>query len=772
MKGHFDECARLFDRSPQPFGIVRVILDEKSEPQDAIYEYLNPSMLSITDQTLDELRGEGIYRIWPDGDRTWLRYYYLAAYHNQVNEFETVSEAFEQFLNVVVFPIEPGYCGFFIQDMTNWVGQAQLSLENTSSGIFFFDLSSRMLLLTSALRKMVGMQHSYTDLEGFIKHIYGGEGNEELLVSFDIPADGLLSIFHEGRSQDGTWYQLSLGHTGSTDRFAYGLLRDISRIKEAEDRSAKRMDIIDSISRENFALYLVDLDDDLIELYRIRDDISNPLTNIGGRKMRYTDYINLYLERYVQEADREKIYNELARESIIKRLDSGVSEFSLSFKRSFSEDSQFVELRIVRLNDLSHNIVIAVRSIQDELHEQLRQKEILQNALELAKHANDAKSTFLTNMSHDFRTPMNSITGFAGIALDNIDDREKVEDCLHKILLSSEHLLSLINDILDVSRIESGKMVLDEEVVSIGEIKESIESVFTSDADYRGIDFKVIPAEIKNRVVRTDKMKVNQILLNTVGNAMKFTPRGGSVTVSLKQLKCEAPGYASYEFTVEDTGYGMSPEFVERIFVPFEREANSVDGNIEGTGLGMTITKNLVELFNGTIEVESKLGEGSRFIITLPMRTVEDEATERQFESKDDKAYKNIRFDGFRALVVDDDVLSREVMVEILKKYGFEVIEAQDGEQAVQVFKDSADGYFDILIMDMRMPKKNGDEATKEIRSLDREDAEDIPIVAATADAFEEGYRRAREVGMTAHTTKPIKTKSLITLLADLLIED
>lgn len=766
MERLLKDCATIFDRSPQPFGVVRVTLKDDGTPEDVFYEYLNPSMAAITGQKPEDLLHQGIYRIWPDGDLTWLNYFYLAAYHGKSCEFESFSLAIQQLQSTIIFPIKSGYCGFFTQDVTKWVNSIQMSMDQESSSLLFCDVSNAMVYVLPALREMFQLDFipDYTEMETLANSLFIEEDAKAFLRRFASLPGNSASLSFEGRREDGSWLQISMSHTGCSDKFAYGFLRDITRMKQAELRSARRMDIIDSLSHENFALYIADLDANTIELYRMQGDIDNPLSvgDTDGRS--YQEFVDTYIESYVAEDDRERVKGAIRNSALIEWMENGSGDFSINYKRSFNGEEQFVELRIIRLQEAAHKAVLAARNINDEIREQLTQKAALQDALDLAKHASQAKSTFLTNMSHDFRTPMNSITGFAGIALDNLEDTERVKDCLNKIIVSSEHLLDLINDVLDVSRVESGKLSLTLDEVDLDMLLKDIYVVFSGQAAEKNIHFTIDCTQLANKVVTVDKLRLNQILMNTIGNAFKFTPVGGKISVSVKEVPSNLKDYGLFVFRIEDNGCGMSKDFLGKIFTPFERDGKNAMSHAEGTGLGMAITKNLVTLFGGSIEVQSQLGEGSRFTIRLPLKLMDPDAA-KTVRSAVSKSAETRRFDGKRALVVDDDELSREVMVEILKKYGFSVEEAMDGYEAVQMVSESEPGHYDVVIMDMRMPNMNGDEACKLIRAMDRPDSKTLPIIAATADAFEEGHRLAKESGMTAHTTKPINIKELLGIL-------
>ena len=343
-------------------------------------------------------------------------------------------------------------------------------------------------------------------------------------------------------------------------------------------------------------------------------------------------------------------------------------------------------------------------------------------------------------------------------------DAAVVEDSLRKIRLSSGHLLNLINDILDVNRIESGKLVLSEQSLDLVRLVEEVREVFVDQAQEKGISFFVDASAVTHCQVLGDPLRLKQIMLNTVGNAIKYTDRGGRVGLTVSEGAVSPNGVGMFEVVVSDNGCGMSDDFLERIFMPFERDSMGRAPQTEGTGLGMTITKNLVDLLGGTIKVESKLLKGSRFTILLPLRLNRSEPAERRggIEVGD---YRSMRFDGLRMLVVDDDELSREMMGAILEDFGFECQLVCDGDEAVDAVADSPEGHFDAVIMDMRMPRMEGDVATRAIRVLPRRDVAQLPVIALTADAFEEMYRRSREAGMTAHATKPVNTKELILLL-------
>ena len=759
--------ATTFDQSPLPFGVAEVLVDGEGRPYDAVYRYLNPAMAAITDHRAEDLIGMGMYTIW-GGDPAWLDHFYEAAYEGKSVEFETLSDMLRQFFRAQVFPVAgEGLFAFTLQDVTSWIVPAQRSLDKAAAGLFFFDMRYRQMLLTDSAREQSGVDTDYISLAEFIERTFGPAAGDDLRHQMENFLGDRTSLYREGQLADGRWLRISLDHTGHSERFAYGFLEDFSRTKQAEQRSEQYVEIIDSLGAENFALYLVDLETNDLEVYRHGEGDEIQFALASESEGDYPAAMERYIDTYVVEEDRARVRAEVGPDALWKRLEDGESDFSVGYRRLFGDEEQYVELRIIRLPRPSCKVILAARNVTNEMREQLLQKLALQNALDLAEHASQAKSTFLTNMSHDFRTPMNSISGFASIALDHLNDTDRVRDCLRKIMRSSDHLLSLVNDILDVSRIESGKMSFNEDILDLSEALAEVEAMFGEKAAASDVDLTVDVGRLAHGQVVTDPLRLNQILVNTVGNAVKFTPAGGLVTVTLSEGDDAPRGFGTYAITVSDTGCGMTPEFIDRLFMPFERDGLGYANKVEGTGLGMTITKSLVDLMGGTIEVQSVVGRGTRFTITLPLRLADPDKVAEAREAAEAMEGCRRDFTGCKVLVVDDDDLSREILVEILKGYGFTVEEARDGDAAVRKVASVAPFYYDAVLMDMRMPRMDGDEATREIRALDRPDATTLPIIAETADAFEEGQRRAREAGMTALTTKPLNTQALVALLAE-----
>ena len=373
-----------------------------------------------------------------------------------------------------------------------------------------------------------------------------------------------------------------------------------------------------------------------------------------------------------------------------------------------------------------------------------KMNQALSEAVHAAETANQAKSTFLSNMSHDIRTPMNAIIGFTTLAVSNIDDQERVRDYLGKILSSSKHLLSLINDILDMSRIESGKIHLEETEVSLSDVLHDLKTIISGQIHAKQLELYMDVMDVTNEDVYCDKTRLNQVLLNLLSNAVKFTPAGGTVSVRLKQYPKAVKGSKLYEIRVKDTGIGMSQEFVQKIFSPFERERTSTVSRTQGTGLGMAITKNIVDMMGGTIEVQTEQGKGTEFIVCLPLR----------IQSERQRIEKIAELEGLKALVVDDDFNTCDSVTKMLVRVGMRSEWTLSGKEAVLRARQSMElgDAFHAYIIDWRLPDMNGIEVTRQIRSL----GDDTPIIILTAYDWSDIEAEARAAGVTAFCAKPL----------------
>lgn len=390
------------------------------------------------------------------------------------------------------------------------------------------------------------------------------------------------------------------------------------------------------------------------------------------------------------------------------------------------------------------------------------QEKALMEALMEAKRANTAKTEFLSHMSHDIRTPINGILGMLDISEMNAEDQETQKECRGKIRTAAEHLLSLINDVLDISKLESGILELAEEPFHIRTLMDGCESILKSQAQERGIDMiENIEASSHESLIGSP-LHLRQILINIIGNAIKYNDPDGKIYIRVSEID-EENGNAIYRFEIKDTGIGMSEEFQKHLFEPFTQEANNARTYYQGTGLGMAITKNLVEQMHGRIEVQSSLGQGSTFIVTLPLK-IDDEPELRKKKSSEDNEIINLK--GVRVLLAEDNELNREIARYMLENAGITVVETVNGEEAAKTFEQSETGEFSCILMDVMMPVMDGIEATRKIRAADHADAAKIPIIAMTANAFAEDIKKVKDAGMNEHLAKPVNAKKMLQVIA------
>ena len=410
-----------------------------------------------------------------------------------------------------------------------------------------------------------------------------------------------------------------------------------------------------------------------------------------------------------------------------------------------------------------------LRIVTEQKEELVVARDHLQEAVEQAEQASKAKTTFLSNMSHDIRTPMNAIIGYTNLAKRNGISEAEVQEYLDKIGSSSQHLLALINDVLEMSRIESGKMNLEPVPLNLFQVIDEAQDMFATQMQAKEIDFTADTSEVRNRWVLSDKNRLNRVLLNLLSNAYKFTPEKGNVTVTLRQTDGAPDGFGAYELKVKDSGIGMAPEFAAKIFQPFERERTSTVSGIQGTGLGMAITKSIVDLMGGTIEVVTAPGAGTEFTVRLQFELVDDSDSSKAEEGTAQEEFAEMDFSNMRLLLVEDIDVNREIATMILTEAGFAVETAVNGKEAIAKVAASTPGYFAAVLMDIQMPVMNGYEATQAIRALDNPALADIPIVAMTANAFSEDIKTAEKAGMNGHIAKPLDVPKMMETLADIL---
>lgn len=671
----------------------------------------------------------------------------------------------------------------------------------------------------------------------------------------------------------------------------------------AEKKQAEQQDrMIKALSSDYKSVYYVELDKDAGVCYQARTDMPG---FSEGDQFKYLEAVTNYCNHYITEPYREDFLNFVQPDNIRKELDDHlVISYRYTINVGGKESWETVKFAGVRHPDeredhLVHTVGACFMDIDDETRNELEQKQLLKEALENAEQANKAKTAFLSNMSHEIRTPMNAIIGLDNIAMNDPETPDKTKEYLEKIGASAEHLLHLINDILDMSRIESGRMMIKNEEFPFSELLEMVNTMFSGQCADKGLDYQChIIGDIDNYYVG-DKMKLRQVLINILGNAVKFTPEGGNVELTVERI-AKFENQSTLRFTIADTGIGMSKEYLPKLFDTFTQEDSSMTNKYGSSGLGMAITKSIVEMMNGSIEVESKKGAGSTFYVTVTLLNaaeheeeeaekvvrpdemtvlvvdddpvacehaklilekagiaaeiaysgpealekvmlrharrepynlilvdwkmpgmdgiettrrmrglighesaiiiltayrwddVQDEALEAGVDSFLPKPlFANTVIEEFRSamkrkgvisseknkadlegrhvLLAEDVQINAEIMMMVLAVRGIDADLAENGKIAVEKFASSEPGYYDAVLMDMRMPEMDGLEATRTIRAMDRTDSKDIPIIALTANAFDEDVQRSLQAGLNAHLTKPVQPEALYETLESLI---
>ncbi len=427
--------------------------------------------------------------------------------------------------------------------------------------------------------------------------------------------------------------------------------------------------------------------------------------------------------------------------------------YSIS-RRSLAEQKAEYEKRNNEIQTL------AMKEMEESNKKLKKAKDITTEALQTAENANKAKTDFLSNMSHDIRTPMNAIIGMTSLIRHDAGNKAKVIEYADKIDISSQHLLGIINDVLDMSKIEAGKTVFKYTDFSILDFITELNTIFHSQIDEKNQTLTIIKENIRHEWVNGDQVHLMQIFSNLVSNAVKYTQEGGKIQFLVEECETKSSVYAKYRFLVSDNGMGMSADFKDTIFDAFTRAESSMTNKIQGTGLGMAITKNLVEAMGGTIDVESELGQGSCFEVLIDLRIAEDRFVSSAEQAEKDEPAGNV-LKGMRFLCAEDNELNAEILMELLKIEGAECTICENGKRVLEAFEQSAPGDYDMILMDVQMPVMNGYEATKAIRRSSHELAKTIPIIAMTANAFSEDIQHSLAAGMNAHVSKPIEMKVL-----------
>jgi len=535
-------------------------------------------------------------------------------------------------------------------------------------------------------------------------------------------------------------------------------------IKDIHDKDG----MITAMSADYRSIYHVDLDRD--ECICVRSSSGSFRKTWDDVVLSFRDSFIDYANRYVKEADREGFLKFIDPDNIR----AGLAKEAMLAHRYLTEKNgveQYEMLRIAgvrtideRSDNIVHAIGIGFSDVDRETRSSLEQRRALTEALAKAEEASAAKTSFLSSMSHEIRTPMNAIIGLDNIALRDPNISEATRDELEKIGSSARHLLSLINDILDMSRIESGRMVLKAEVFSFREMTDQINTIINGQCEDKRLTYEShIIGEVEEYFIG-DALRLRQVIINILGNAVKFTDPPGTVTFTVEQTGMEADR-RMLRFIMKDTGIGMDKDYIPKLFEPFSQEDATTTNRYGGSGLGMSITKNMVDLMGGSISVESEKGRGSTFTVDIPLQVAQIAAD----PGKTDQEEPDVLVTGKHVLIAEDMEMNAEILTDLLDVEGFTSEWAENGQKALEMFEQNEAGHFDAILMDMRMPVMDGLTATREIRKLSRPDAATIPIIALTANAFEEDVQQCLQAGMNAHLSKPVEIELLKKTLGKLL---
>ena len=532
--------------------------------------------------------------------------------------------------------------------------------------------------------------------------------------------------------------------------------RPIDEIVKREKVLELQREIIEGLGKEYFSVLLLELDSGQIFSYREVGENGKRIADFCRKyENQWCELLPAYADEIVTDESRENFLDQLSLDALCSNQD----DFSMTYEFKTGDRILYHQTRIayVYKKDRSRVAVIGTRNIDDLIKKERMQEAKLKEAYIVAEEANKAKTDFLNNMSHDIRTPMNVILGYNELMKQYLTDPILV-DYQNKIEQSGKLLLSIINNVLDMARIESGKMVVEERAEEVGLVVEEIESVFESSAQEKNIVFTT-SVDVDHTHVLWDGFKVREILMNLVGNAFKYTPEGGRIAIDVKELDCERSGYVRIQTQIKDTGIGMSEDFLPTLFDSFSREYNTTIGKVSGTGLGMAIVKNLVDMMDGDICVKSKLGEGTCFTLTFEHKIADADSIEwnQELDVLDEKSI----LEGKRVLLVEDNDLNAEIAMAILEQSGLILDRVEDGLACINRLSEVDADLYDLILMDIQMPNMNGYEATRRIRQFENVKKASIPILAMTANAFEEDKKMAIEAGMNGHISKPIDVNVL-----------
>ena len=595
----------------------------------------------------------------------------------------------------------------------------------------------------------------YEDIEGVNRGVYYQKMSNGWTVILTIPINSIL--FGEKNT---VVYVMAAVALILFSILAFMTIRDVimsRRIRKADETAHLLGDSF-------YAIFSVNFETETFEAFKTSNDLGDTLPRVGNYAL-----VLQTMRTLVRPSTYQAFEASFSLEQIRQRVAQGIADYGGDYQRRFGSTYRWVNIRTLYDPHLiPDKVILCFRDVDEEKRRELQHTIILQEALDAAQKGTKAKSEFFSRMSHDMRTPLNAIIGCCNLAEKSHKegDKSKVWEYIKKIEFSGKQLLDLINDILELSRMEAGKQNLDQKALDLHHLLANIADIFRDRAVEEGKTF-LVDFDIRDNEVIGDEKKLSQIVNNLLSNAIKYSEPGDKIYLEVRQFDFQK--HSKYQIIVKDTGIGMSPDFQEHLFDPYSRETTFSSHPTVGTGLGMAIVKSLVQQMSGEISVRSVLGEGSCFTVTIPLKTVE--RAEQEEENKAEEAAEAFEWTGRQILVAEDNDLNREIITEILQRFGAQVLPANDGAQAVQVFLGAPAFSIDAILMDMQMPELDGCQAATAIRMLDRPDAAGVPIIAVTANAFAEDIARTTKAGMNGHVSKPIESAVLSQTMQRLITE-
>ena len=732
---------------------IRQITGNLGEP----YVVLNGTLIGTTGRPVKDVSSASWYQqaMAADGAIVYSDLYFNETYNQNVI---TIAAKSGDDGNAIALDIFPGQ----IQHTDH-----QIALPEGGS-YYLCDRNGAMLYAKTELT--AGKEEMQAYLNGIIEKIEAGAlsspdsyivdlNHQNRSVYYSLSENGWYSIVTIPRSTIlGDLFQFTIGFSIVFLLFlGFTALMSVRNFLLSQ-RVERTNDTVRVLGNSYYAIYRVDYETGTYDMIKGSDYLRERLPQKGD----YQTFLTV-AAAVIEDGAYQEFVKSFSLENIHALVKKRVRDYGGDFLRLFNNEYRWVNVRLLFDESLSQGeVVLCFREVNAEKQAQLHQMRLLENALDNARKNESSQHSFFSSMSHDMRTPLNAIIGLTELAEKSVEDVEKSKEYLSKIKTASRQLLTLINDLLEFSRLERGKLDLNQESFNLKTCVETCVEVFRAQAQLEGKHLRLF-FELQNSMVLGDSSRITQIMNNLVSNAVKYTNPGDTITVRVRELGDQR--IKKYQFIVSDTGRGMTPAFLEKIFEPYEREIRFGEKNVTGTGLGMPIVKSIVSQLDGQINVESKLGEGSTFTVTLSMETAEEQAA---FHKQEDVAVSEaLDLSGKRILLAEDNDVNMEIATELLLMHDMEVTQAWNGREAVTRFAESSPGYFDAILMDMQMPEMDGCEATRAIRAMNRPDAQSVPILAVTANAFAEDIAATTEAGMDAHISKPIDFAILYQTLSE-----